>query len=155
MGVFHGGGASSRRPHVALSVLNMQAEFILSTSHSHFERWVSLPPRCEKLSISHLAFADDLILFSWEFDVWQDSLEPSWWVSVGFRVECQLVQVSIFTFGIQGCAVEDILSVVVWYLGRHAPSAQNLNIDDYTPMQISSLIKSWTSHFILCWLNGT
>ncbi|KAK6120883.1 hypothetical protein DH2020_045380 [Rehmannia glutinosa] len=116
-------------------------------------------PRCEALKITHLAFADDLMLFS------KGDLP-----SVKILIDClnefknasgldvNSFKSNIFTAGIIGDKLDNILNLLnfplgslpVRYLGVPL-AAQKLNVNHYAPLydRIASYINKWTNSSLI------
>ncbi|XP_020555063.1 uncharacterized protein LOC105178632 [Sesamum indicum] len=138
----------------ALSLLSMEYFSRLvkrKTSTSDF----NFHPKCEKLKITHLLFADDLMLFSRgdlpSIHVLMERLQEFRDVS-GLTVNTS--KSSIFTAGIQNEELDEILArtefargeMPVRYLGIPL-AAQRLSVTNYSPLvdQIANCISKWTS----------
>ncbi|KAL0407933.1 UNVERIFIED_CONTAM: putative mitochondrial protein [Sesamum radiatum] len=122
-----------------------------STSNSKF----NFHPKCEKLRITHLLFADDLMLFSLgdlpSVRILMECLREFRDVS-GLAVNTS--KSSIFTTGIVNYELTDILAqteftrgeMPVRYLGIPL-AAQRLSVSDYSPLvdRIAHCISKWTA----------
>lgn len=122
------------------------------TTNSEF----NFHPRCEKLGISHLAFADDLMLFARgdvpSVRILMESLE-CFKEQSGLMVNAN--KSCIFTAGIYGRDLDEILETVgypmgslpVRYLGVPL-AAQKLNVVHYAPLvdRIAAYIQAWSSN---------
>ncbi|KAL2249650.1 UNVERIFIED_CONTAM: Retrovirus-related Pol polyprotein from type-2 retrotransposable element R2DM [Sesamum indicum] len=120
------------------------------TTNSHF----NFHPKCEKLKITHLFFADDLMLFSRgdlpSIHVLMECLQEFRDTS-GLTVNTS--KSSIFTAGIQDEELDGILArtefargeMRVRYLGIPL-AAQRLSVTNYSPLvdQIANCISKWT-----------
>ncbi|KAL0396552.1 UNVERIFIED_CONTAM: putative mitochondrial protein [Sesamum calycinum] len=120
-----------------------------NTSNSDF----NFQPKCEKLKITHLLFADDLMLFS------RGDLP-----SIHILIEClqefrdvsglavNTAKSNIFTAGIQDDILDEVLAMTEFARG-HMPvrylgiplAAQRLSFTDYSPLvdQIAGCIHKW------------
>ncbi|KAL0297497.1 UNVERIFIED_CONTAM: hypothetical protein Sradi_6801800 [Sesamum radiatum] len=120
-----------------------------NTSNSDF----NFHPKCEKLKITHLLFADDLMLFSRgklpSIHILMECLQEFRDVS-GRAVNT--AKSNIFMAGIQDDILEGVLAMTefargnmpVRYLGIPL-AAQRLSVTDYSPLvdQIASCIRKW------------
>ncbi|KAL0447380.1 UNVERIFIED_CONTAM: hypothetical protein Slati_1865900 [Sesamum latifolium] len=121
------------------------------TSDSEF----NFHSKCEKLEITHLLFADDLMLFSQgnlpSIHILMECLQEFWDVS-GLAVNT--AKSSIFTAGVQNDELHGILArtdfargeMPVRYLGIPL-AAQRLSVTDYSPLvdQIAKSISKWAA----------
>ncbi|KAK4389436.1 Retrovirus-related Pol polyprotein from type-2 retrotransposable element R2DM [Sesamum angolense] len=122
-----------------------------STTNSDF----NFHPKCEKLKITHLLFADDLMLFSRgdlpSIRILMECLQEFRDVS-GLAVNT--AKSNIFTAGIQNDTLDEALAMTefarwhmpVQYLGIPL-AAQRLSVTDYSPLvdQIAGCIHKWTA----------
>ncbi|KAK4382607.1 putative mitochondrial protein [Sesamum angolense] len=122
-----------------------------STTNSDF----NFHPKCEKLKITHLLFADDLMLFSRgdlpSIRILMECLQEFRDVS-GLAVNN--AKSNIFTAGIQNDTLDEALAMTEFARG-HMPvrylgiplAAQRLLITDYSPLvdQIAGCIRKWTA----------
>ncbi|KAK6139381.1 hypothetical protein DH2020_026889 [Rehmannia glutinosa] len=113
-------------------------------------------PRCEALKITHLAFADDLMLFSrgdlHSVKILIDCLNDFKHAS---GLDINSFKSSLFTAGVFGEELDRILNLLnfpfgtlpVRYLGVHL-AAQKLNVNYYAPIyvRIASYINKWTAN---------
>ncbi|KAL8463730.1 hypothetical protein ACS0TY_034404 [Phlomoides rotata] len=124
----------------------------MNTKDSNF----NFHPKCDKVGITHLAFADDLMLFSrgdyLSVKILIDTLDNFKSVS-GLTINTS--KSCIFTAGIHGYDLDAIMSLVnyptgtlpVKYLGIPL-AAQRLNVVHYAPLvdRIASYINAWTAN---------
>ncbi|KAL0329453.1 UNVERIFIED_CONTAM: hypothetical protein Sradi_4932000 [Sesamum radiatum] len=122
-----------------------------STTNSDF----NFHPKCEKLKITHLLFADDLMLFSRgdlpSIRILMECLQEFRDVS-GLAVNT--AKSNIFTAGIQNDTLDEVLAMTEFARG-HMPvrylgiplAAQRLSVTDYSPLvdQIAGCICKWTA----------
>ncbi|KAL0284293.1 UNVERIFIED_CONTAM: Retrovirus-related Pol polyprotein from type-2 retrotransposable element R2DM [Sesamum angustifolium] len=122
-----------------------------STTNSDF----NFHPKCEKLKITHLLFADDLMLFSRgdlpSIRILMECLQEFRDVS-GLAVNN--AKSNIFTAGIQNDTLDEALAMTDFARG-HMPvrylgiplAAQRLSVTDYSPLvdQIAGCIRKWTA----------
>ncbi|KAL0438678.1 UNVERIFIED_CONTAM: hypothetical protein Slati_2350800 [Sesamum latifolium] len=134
-----------------LSIKNFSHLVKRRTSDSKF----NFHPKCEKLKITHLLFADDLMLFSRgdlpSIHILMECLQEFRDVS-GLAVNTS--KSSIFTAGIQNDELHGILArtdfdrgeMPVRYLGIPL-AAQRLSVTDYSPLvdQIAKSISKWAA----------
>ncbi|KAL0305148.1 UNVERIFIED_CONTAM: hypothetical protein Scaly_2995400 [Sesamum calycinum] len=120
-----------------------------STTNSDF----NFHPKCEKLKITHLLFADDLMLFSRgdlpSIRILMECLQEFRDVS-GLAVNT--AKSNIFTAGIQNDTLDEALAMTEFARG-HMPvrylgiplAAQRLSVTDYSPLvdQIAGCIRKW------------
>ncbi|KAK4397852.1 hypothetical protein Sango_1260700 [Sesamum angolense] len=112
-------------------------------------------PKCEKLKITHLLFADDLMLFSRgdipSIRILMECLQEFRDIS-GLAVNT--AKSNIFTAGIQNDTLDEALAMTEFARG-HMPvrylgiplAAQRLSVTDYSPLvdQIAGCIRNWTA----------
>ncbi|KAL0389455.1 UNVERIFIED_CONTAM: hypothetical protein Scaly_0302600 [Sesamum calycinum] len=112
-------------------------------------------PKCEKLKITHLLFADDLMLFSRgdlpSIHMLMECLQEFRDVS-GLAVNT--AKSNIFTADIQDDILDEVLAMTEFARG-HIPvrylgiplAAQRLSVTDYSPLvdQIAGCIRKWTA----------
>ncbi|KAL0307069.1 UNVERIFIED_CONTAM: Retrovirus-related Pol polyprotein from type-2 retrotransposable element R2DM [Sesamum radiatum] len=122
-----------------------------STTNSDF----NFHPKCEKLKITHLLFADDLMLFSRgdlpSIRILMECLQEFRDVS-GLAVNT--AKSNIFTAGIQNDTLDETLAMTEFARG-HMPvrylgiplAAQRFSVTDYSPLvdQIGGCIRKWTA----------
>ncbi|KAL0368410.1 UNVERIFIED_CONTAM: Retrovirus-related Pol polyprotein from type-2 retrotransposable element R2DM [Sesamum calycinum] len=122
-----------------------------NTSNSDF----NFHPKCEKLKITHLLFADDLMLFSRgdlpSIHMLMECLQEFRDVS-GLAVNT--AKSNIFTADIQDDILDEVLAMTEFARG-HIPvrylgiplAAQRLSVTDYSPLvdQIAGCIRKWTA----------
>ncbi|KAL0318331.1 UNVERIFIED_CONTAM: hypothetical protein Sangu_1989300 [Sesamum angustifolium] len=120
-----------------------------------FLLYFNFHPKCEKLKITHLLFADDLMLFSRgdlpSIRILMECLQEFRDVS-GLAVNN--AKSNIFTAGIQNDTLDEALAMTDFARG-HMPvrylgiplAAQRLSVTDYSPLvdQIAGCIRKWTA----------
>ncbi|KAL0299931.1 UNVERIFIED_CONTAM: hypothetical protein Sangu_2461200 [Sesamum angustifolium] len=112
-------------------------------------------PKCEKLKITHLLFADDLMLFSrgdlTSIRILMECLQEFRDIS---SLAVNTAKSNIFTAGTQNDTLDEALAMTEFARG-HMPvrylgislTAQRLLVTDYSPLvdQIASCIRKWTT----------
>lgn len=112
-------------------------------------------PKCSKLKISHLVFADDLMLMARGDPISvQILMECLWEFNSVSGLRANVLKSNIFTAGVQGPDLADILSISGFqhgsmpfrYLGIPL-AAEKLRVSFYAPLieKISEQISGWTA----------
>jgi len=130
---------------------------VLSTmiDHAARESRVGYHPRCQKLKLTHLCFADDLLVFT---DGKQKSIEEILKIFDKFaefsRLKISLEKSTSYMAGVRDCEKDLILSsfpfesgtLPVCYLGLPLLS-KRMTTSDYAPLieRIRGRINSWTA----------